>query len=90
MATVSGQLGGLAADVEKESKAVREGTSGRIAVVRERLDVIDGKVGELERKHSELQELSTSIQTSAVAMKEGAPAQVNVTEPAPTSGEAQR
>ena len=90
MATVSGQRDGLAADVETESTAVKEGTSGRIAVVRERLDVIDGKVGELERKHAELRELSASLQASAASMNEGRPAPVSAEEPAPASGEAQR
>jgi len=72
MATVCKQLDGLAADVQTESKAVGEGTSGRIAVVRERLEVIDGKVGELERKHAELQEIGASIQAMAASMKAGA------------------
>ncbi len=69
MSTVSRQIVDLAADVGKESTAVKEGTSGRIAVVRERLVVIDGKVGELERKQAELKELATSIQASAEELK---------------------
>jgi len=87
MATVSGQLDGLAADVETESKAVGEGSSGRIAVVRERLEVIDGKVGELERKHAELKELSASIQTSAKGLKEGVAEPAAAAEPSTPSGE---
>lgn len=71
MSTVSGQINDLAIEVAKESKAVREGTSGRIAVVRERLDVLDGKVGELERKHAELTELAASMATSAEQLKSG-------------------
>ena len=71
MSTVSRQIVDLAADVGKESTAVKEGTSGRIAVVRERLVVIDGKVGELERKQAELKELAASIQASAEELKAG-------------------
>jgi len=74
MSTVSKQVGDLAADVGKESTAVKKGTSGRIAVVRERLVVLDGKVGELERKQAELEELAASIQVSVGELKgEGVP-----------------
>jgi hypothetical protein len=69
MSTVSRQIGDLAADVGKESTAVKEGTSGRIAVIRERLVVLDGKVGELERKQVELRDLAVSIQGSAKELK---------------------
>ncbi len=69
MSTVSKQIGDLAEDVGKESTAVKEGTSGRIAVIRERLVVLDGKVGELERKQVELRDLAASIQGSAQELK---------------------
>jgi hypothetical protein len=68
MATVSGQLGELTAEVSKEAIAIQEGTPGRIAVIRERLEVIDGKVGELERKVGELGDLGASMQVAASEM----------------------
>lgn len=85
MSTVSKQVGDLAADVGKESTAVKDGTSGRIAVIRERLVVLDGKVGELERKQAELKELAASIQGSAKELKAGpepaAPSEADGDEP---------
>ncbi len=65
MATVSGQIDGLAGDLQTEARSIREGTPGRIAVVRERLEVLDGKVGELERKNAELAELASAITAAA-------------------------
>ena len=71
MSTVSKQVGVLATEVGKESTAVKEGTSGRIAVIRERLIVLDGKLGELERKQVELTDLAASIQASTAELKGG-------------------
>ncbi len=70
MATVSGQLGELTAEVSKEAVAIQEGTPGRIAVIRERLEVVDGKVGELERKHTELKDLGVSMSAAAKEMSD--------------------
>ena len=61
----------LGADVETESQAIQAGTSGRIAVIRERLDVIDGKVGEMERKVGELQQTAADLKTSTAELKAG-------------------
>jgi hypothetical protein len=70
MATVSRQLDGLAEEVGTESKAVEEGTRGRIAVIRERLEVVGGKVGELERKTAELTEYAAAMQKHAKELSE--------------------
>jgi hypothetical protein len=71
LATVSRQLDKLAADVETESQAIQAGTSGRIAVIRERLGVIDGKVGEMERKVGELQQTAADLKTSTAELEAG-------------------
>lgn len=70
MATVSGQLTELTAEISKEAVAIQEGTPGRIAVIRERLEVVDGKVGELERKVTDLKDLGTSMSAAAKEMSE--------------------
>ena len=71
LATVSRQVDKLAADVQTEAQAIQGGTSGRIAVVRERLATIDGKVGEMERKVEELKQTTADLKTSTAELKDG-------------------
>ena len=71
VATVTRQLDGRAEDVVDESKTLQTGSLGRIAVVQKRLDVMGGKVDELERKTAELHELSQKMKASAVELQQG-------------------
>ena len=70
LATVSRQVDQLAADVQTEAEAIGGGSSGRIAVVRVRLETLDGKVGEMERKVEELRQTAADLKTSTQQLKD--------------------